>query len=160
MCINILNSRQIAAATHRAQGEIYDCIYRGAHKSGWIRLAAPLVAVSSSLLTVVKRISSVAETIIKGFLNFIAFPFTDKCEFFAGLNQLFVKLPMDVFALMLTPLGVVVGTVVTTAGILFNPKEYAPHRAVLHYAANRVLETTKDSKNIEFYSQSTTLLFT
>lgn len=159
MEFNLLNSREYAATIHNGQAELYKAVGKTAFKSEWIRLSAPLVAIASSILKLTQRVVSVAETIIKGLANLFAFPFTKKCEFGAALNQLFVKLPMDLIALALSPIEVTVGSVITTGGILFNPKKYCEDRFKLHAGTAEAFNEAKDARNIQLYSMMSTFLF-
>ncbi|MEM1282050.1 MAG: hypothetical protein AAGG81_00700 [Chlamydiota bacterium] len=160
--INFLNSRQSAEKFHMGMSNLYDGIIQFVKWDAalFIRVSSSSIALTSSVLKVSMRICSVVETIIKGLANILAFAYTDRCEFFAGVNQLFVKLLMDVLALLLTPAEVCVGTIVTTGGILLNPKKYAEDRRSVHLKSMEAFEESRDVNNISIYSSAATILFT
>lgn len=53
-----------------------------------IRWRAPFVGIASCFITTVFNIMGIAETILKGSLNILGFPFFDQCKIRKGVNQI------------------------------------------------------------------------
>lgn len=164
MGIQFNNSKQCAVACHFLQASIYKKVSSahqnsGLIKGGLIRLSGPLIAVTSSLITLAKRVGSVGETIFKSLINILFFPFFDCCEFSAGLSQLVTKLPMDLVALAFVPLEIAIGSVVTTFAILLKPQEYSEFRKTCHQDVAEGYENANDGDNLANYSELATALF-
>ena len=92
------------------------------------------IAICSGMLTLVERICTIVEGLIKGFANiFGSQPFAQNPEIFKGLKQLSVQIP-NIVALLLTPATAGIGGLITTAGMLGAPETYCNWRKEFHIA--------------------------
>lgn len=96
------------------------------------RVVAPVFAVKLAGRTSIQRVGTVAELAFKGFCNTLGSPFDARCHFWTGLKQGFIELPYAVIALLLCPIEVAVSGIITTAGVLMLPKQYALYRRNVH----------------------------
>ncbi|MEC7838644.1 MAG: hypothetical protein VX777_01240 [Chlamydiota bacterium] len=130
---------QGAAIMNNTQAKLYAKVNTLSNRSKGYKVLTRFlgfgVGVSSSVLTIASAVSTLGETIIKGLSNLFAAPFTKKCNFVTGLQQVFVGIPFAVLNIILCPIYVTLGTAITTFGILFKPSDYSKDRVEEH---NRV----------------------
>lgn len=87
MSFDISVSDQSVKLEHNIKGSFYKKLYELSQSRSWIRLTGIGVGIVSGLLTIAKRISLIAENIIKALVNILGAPFFDKCHFGRGLEQ-------------------------------------------------------------------------
>ncbi|MEC7838645.1 MAG: hypothetical protein VX777_01245 [Chlamydiota bacterium] len=132
-------NQQSALIMNNTQTKLYEKVNALSNRSKGYKVLTHFlgfgVGVSSSVLTIASTVSTLGETIIKGLSNLFAAPFTKKCNFVTGLQQIFIGIPFSVLDIILCPIYVTLGTTITTFGMLFNPSDYTNDRMEAH---NRV----------------------
>ncbi len=103
-------------------------MYKGLHeaasqKKGWVRLTGLPVGIVSGLSTIATRIALIFENLIKGFGNIFGAPFSDKCSFKKGLNNLFVQVPKNIIMLPFSAIAAAISPADKMLGMLLNPQQ-------------------------------------
>ncbi len=119
------NSTQVADSIQSLKYFQYAFINDKAEKSDWIRLAAPLVALSAVVLGVALIVSSVVEPVIKGLYHIVGAPISKHCNFSVGLTHITFGLADGVLNAVLWTLFTSAEVVVAPFGVAIAPKSFA-----------------------------------
>lgn len=86
--IDINNPHQMCFALVELQLKEFKVFHNVAQKTGWIRLAAPVVGIKFTLMSVTIAISLIVEPIFKGLVHIVVSPFSSHCEPIKGIKLL------------------------------------------------------------------------
>lgn len=130
MRLELNHTTQASMFFEDVKASMYEKVNQASQKSGLMRLAGPIIAVSSGVLTLADRVASIGETLIKGLVNIFGPP--KEANGLKGLEQIFIGVPVEVVRLVFSPIYIVVGGAYTTANMLFEPIEYSRDRRESH----------------------------
>lgn len=90
-----------------------------------VRLASPFIGISEGFLVILLRIEVAARTIVYGLQNIVyARSDSDECYVTVGVVCLVHVLPRRFVEVLYSPFEALTLAVVTTAGILYSPKDW------------------------------------
>jgi TPR repeat protein len=116
----------------------------------WLRLTGLGVGALAGTMTIVKRISLIAENAFKGAANILGSPFFDQCSFSRGLNQLIVQTIKNVVILPFSLISASFDVIRATWGMFVDPTEYTKTRFFEHNpAAENAYNTHRQQTELE-----------
>jgi hypothetical protein len=124
MAFDLNSTVQASTAIKNAQLNMLTSVNNAARRSNWIRLASPLIAVATAVLTVAKVVMFIAEPIIKGFADILGSPFSRNCSFFRGLKHLTKDLARGGLAAGASAFFGSLETVANLLGVAIAPEQY------------------------------------
>lgn len=101
------------------------------------------IAFCSGILTLIERICTIVEGLIKGLANIFGSSSDDNSQTLKGLKQIFVQIP-NTIALLLTPATAGIGGLITTVAMLAVPEDYCNLQQESHKT------TVNDLKELSF----------
>lgn len=140
------------AKTH-LYGYANDVSKKGGLWGALMRPAGPLLAMGSGVITLAMRVGSVGEAGLKAGANITLAPFVESCRVTTGLNQIVFDLLPSAVLLLLSPFQVIIGGVITTAGMLVIPADYSRARFSFHQSRKEELGATELEKREPRYTQ-------
>ena len=104
--------------------EQYKFVKNKAKETEWIRLAAPLLALSTAALRLALIVSCVVEPIIKGISNIFGAPLFDQCSLKRGLKQITVDVAKGVFTAGVICIITPIEAVCNLFGVAIAPRQH------------------------------------
>lgn len=131
---------QAADALLRLELEQYQLISHLARKTDWIRLAAPVLALSKALFNVAIIVSSIVEPIIKGLANLFGSPFYANCHALKGLKLITIISLENILFGAFDLVGTPIRSVVALFQITINPISYSEYQV---YSIEKILRKAR-----------------
>lgn len=136
-------SYQSSIVEANALKHVYKNMYQASTKTNWVRLTGPFIGVTAGLLSIARRVASIAENIIKGLANILGSPFHKNCQFHVGLDQLLGNVIIHLYMLPLDVLSAVMGVFINTLGTLVVPEKFLHSRWCCYDPVERKQEAQK-----------------
>jgi hypothetical protein len=112
-----------------------------------IRFIGLPLALCTSLIDLAEAISTIFESLIKGIINIVGSPFSEKCHVLKGVKQIFLQIPLHLISGAIDwSIMLALDIPFATIGMLISPTTILPLRKTVVETSNGIIRDLSEGK--------------